>query len=157
MDRAFAQRLEMLADAVASVSLGGAVGLCVYLLAPVAVQPALVACAAAAAAAAYGASRSLLGRLATRVPRAKGADVAARDALWGDNVIGAAGPQADAGPPASSVVVQLFDQANAAASARAVASADWPASGSASGAACDASASLHEALNQLRQSLANRP
>jgi hypothetical protein len=157
MDRAFAQRLETLADGFSSVSLGGAVGLCVYLLAPMALQPALVACASAAAVVAYGASRWLLSRVARKVPRAKEADVAARDALWGDNLIAAADPQADARPAGSSVVVQLFEQADAAATARPVASADWPASASPAGAACDASASLHEALNQLRQSLANRP
>lgn len=166
MKRVLTERLEWLADGLASASLGGAVGLFTYrLLAPMAVQPALVAYAAAAAVIAYGASRSLLGLVGRRLPATGLANVSLQDALWVDNCRAAAEPEpesetrplAELDPrPDSSVVLRLVDPANAAPSNQPDAPADRHASHFPGAASHDASDALHEALNQLRQSLVNR-
>lgn len=139
MKRAMAERFEMLGDGFASVSFGGAVGLFVYhLLEPMTDQPAPGACAAAAAAAAYALSRLLLSLVESDFRKFSAAD-------------GRVNAEPESGTdmrPDSPVVVQLFVPAAAAASS--------PSTVLSPAARPDASESLHEALNQLRESLANR-
>lgn len=130
MKRAVAKRLEMLADGFASASFGGASAVAVYhLLSPLAVQPTVIACAAAAGLAAYGIIRSLLVRVGTREPAVRVANTSRSN-----NGAAVASREFD-----SAVVVRLFGSAHAGS--------DAPA---------DASESLHQALHQLRRSLANR-
>jgi len=142
MKRDLGIRLERLADGFASVSFGGAVGVFVYHLpAPVAVQPLHGAYAAAAALAAYGISRSLLGLVGKRLPTL----AKAGSARWDES-----------GSVDSPLVVRLFDPVEATASGRSTARTGGQAMDLPSDSPADASQSLHEALNQLRQSLANR-
>jgi hypothetical protein len=143
MKRAVAERLEALADGLASASLGGAVGLSAYhLLASAVAQPALGACAAAAAAAAFWAGRSLLGLVERRLPVAPIAAGAAGDELSAEDD--------------SPVVVRLFDPAVAAAPGPSARWQDGLANDFSRAAPADGSRSLHDALHQLRQTLASR-
>jgi hypothetical protein len=131
MKRDLAEQLESLAEGFASGSLGVAVGLLVYhLLAPATVQPLHGGFVAAAALIAYGNSRSLLGLVGRRLPVVTAADDSALD---------------------SAIVVPLFDPAEAGKPGPSTAAIDLPRD-----APGDATHSLHEALSQLRQSLANR-
>lgn len=143
MERALAERFETVADGIASLSFGGAVGVSVYhLLASASVQPALGAYAAAAFVFAYWTSRSLLGLVERRSPIAPIGVETLCDAL-----------SANDDPP---VVVRLFDQVEAAAPGPSTDGLGRLANGFSPAAPPDASNSLHEALNQLRQSLASR-
>lgn len=144
MKRPAAERFEALVDGLASASLAGAVAVSAWhLLASVAVQPALGVCTAAAAGVtAFWAGRALLGLVGKRLPVAPIA-------------VGTAGGEPSAGEY-SPVVVRLFDPAVAAASGQ---SAPWRnglANDFARAAPADASRSLHDALDQLRQTLASR-
>lgn len=135
MKRDLADRLESLADGFAAGSFGAAVGVLAYHLpAPAAIAPLHGGFVAAAGLIAYGISRFLLGLIGRR-PRV----VAAGRECGKDS------------RPDSATVVRLFDPAEAAAPGPSIEPIDLarPASG-------DASHSLHEALSQLRQSLASR-
>lgn len=135
MKRDLGKRLESLADGFASGSFGAAVGMLVYHLpAPAAVQPLHGGFVAGAALIAYGISRSLLGLVGRRSRVATTGRARGKDSALG-----------------SAIRVRLFDPAEAVASGPSAAAIDLPAD-----APGDASHSLHEALSQLRQSLANR-
>ena len=154
MKRDLAKRFEILADGLASASFGGALGVLVYhLTAPVAVQPMPGAYSAAAALIAYAISKSLLGLVGRRLPAVAAANVERWDESDSRPV-----PERErcADGLDSPIVVRLFDQAKAAASEQSTArtgrlGVDLPFD-----ARGDASHSLHEALNELRRSLANR-
>ena len=145
MTRDLAELLEGLADGVAALSFGGAVALFVYHVPAPVGQQLHGAFAAAAALIAYACAKSLLGLVEKPVPIATAASLG----LSSEDE-----PRADSGLD-SPVVVRLFDPAEAAASQ----SNDWTGhlpNDLPPGASRDASESLHEALNQLRRSLANR-
>lgn len=155
MKRDLAGRLESIADGFASVSLGGAVGVFVYHLpAPAAVQPLGGASAAAAAVVAYGIAKSLLGLVGRRLPIVAAANLEGWEGSDSRPV-----PERDASADSeldSPIVVRLFDPAKAAASGQSTARTGHLEIDLPRDAPSDASHSLHEALNQLRQSLANR-
>ncbi len=148
MKRKLTERLERLVDGLASGAFGAAVGILVYHLpAPAAAQPVQGGYVAGTALIAYGMSRWLLGlvpgSLAT-VP------VARVEPLNGPASVPTSGLERDEDRELDSgIVVHLFDPAVDAASKRP--EIDLPA-----GAPGDATHSLHEALSQLRQSLASR-
>lgn len=163
MERALAERLEKLVDGVASVSLGGAVGLFVYHLpVPIVFQAAIAAYAAAAALTAYWTSRWLLGVVGRRVTQVPGATVALCDALTVKFPVSVA--QFDLEPALvtesvseSGTVVPLFEQAAVAAcgqsTANIPASIDRVPNDLSPAVSADASETLHQALDQLRRSL----
>jgi len=149
MELALVKRLEDGVGGLASACLGGAAAFLVYNLpGPLEGQPALGACAAGAAGIVYWASRRLLVHVAPHGQRLPVALDASSVAPLPDNFSAAAGLE--------SRVVRLFDPAAALAfgqsSARIARLADHPSPA----APPDASQSFHEALNQLRESLANR-
>ena len=139
MKRAIAQRIEIFADACASVSLGGAAGILVYrLVEPVADGAMLGAWTGVAAVIAWGLSRWVLGLIepgSRKYPAAGG-------------IVPAERQSGTVSASAKLVVVQLFDPP----ADRVPSQATRPSRG----APPDSSQALHEALNQLRQSLANR-
>ena len=138
MKRVSAKQLESIVDSLASVSLSGAVGVFVYQLLEPLVHPVVLGAGAAAAALiAYGASRLLLAMVGRPVVRPLGAAASEMP-----QAVISISPVED-----SPVVVRLFDRAAFVAT---------PATGPISAAPQDASESLHEALNQLRRSLASR-
>ena len=145
MKRDVAILLEGLIDGFASLSFGGAVALFVYHV-PVSVEPMHGAFAAAAALIAYAGAKSLLGLVGTRLPIST---------ATGLELFSERESNADSGLD-SPIVVRLFDPAEDAAYGPSTARTGGLAMDFPSGAAPDASESLHEALNQLRRSLANR-
>lgn len=156
------KRFELLADQSASLSLGCAIGYSAYhLLPPVAGQPTLVAYAVAAAAFAYWAGRSLLRVVGGEVPVVGlGDPQLVNAATVGDSMEAVEpdlAPKIRARPDSDpAVVVRLFDPAQLAASGPSIDRYESLVNGPSGAAFPDASQSLHEALNQLRQSLASR-